>query len=406
MRLHVAGSAAVALLLLCAGTLEAQEPATFAQAIAAGNTGMKLRYRYEFVDDADFGKNANASTLLLRLNHRTATWRRWSAFAEFDYLFELWPKDFNSAAGTSGPGRDIYPVVADPAGPDLNQLYFQYQPDEALRVRLGRQRILLDDERYVGGVGWRQNEQTYDALSFNYTGLDRTTVFYSYVANVARIFGSSVPAGSHEQSTHLLHANVELSKAWSVTGYAYLIDNDDAPDFSTNTFGARLVGGIPVNDARLALHLEFARQAEAGNAPVAFDAGYLRAEALWETGPLGAGIGIELLESNNGQGFRTPLATLHAFNGWADRFLSTPSAGLEDRYVKANFKTGDWNIQLRYHDFKSDVGNEDFGSELDASAATRIAERYALLLKLAVFDGSDGPFADTTRAWVMVTRDF
>src|SRR3546814_3293516 len=64
--------------------------------------------------------------------------------------------------------------------------------------------------------------------------------------------------------------------------------------------------------------------------------------------------------------FQTPLATLHAFNGWADRFLSTPGNGLEDIYVGVGGKHGQWNWQALWHDFSADRGGADYGTELDA----------------------------------------
>ena len=130
-------------------------------ALAAGSANLDLRYRYEFVDLGNFDDDANASTLLFRLNYETGGWNGWTGFLEFDQVVEILSDDFNSGAGTSSASRDRYPVVADPNGSDLNQLYAQYAPNRDWQLRFGRQRIVLDDQRYVGGVVWRQNEQTY-----------------------------------------------------------------------------------------------------------------------------------------------------------------------------------------------------------------------------------------------------
>ena len=140
-------------------------------AIASGKAGVTLRYRYEFVDQESFDDNANASTLLIRLQYETAAWNGWSGFIQFDEILEVLVNDFNSGAGTSSPRRDRYPVVADPNGSDMNQLYLQYAPNDDWRTRLGRTLINLDDQRFVGGVGWRQNEQTYDGGSLQFKGL-------------------------------------------------------------------------------------------------------------------------------------------------------------------------------------------------------------------------------------------
>lgn len=391
------------LLPLSAGADE--DDSSFENALLNGKAHIDFRYRYEWVDSDALAKDANASTLRLRINYATDTWSGWSAFIEADHVAEVLINDFNSGSGTS-PGREQYPVVADPRGTDLNQFYFEYAGAADWRFRLGRQRILLDNQRFVGGVGWRQNEQTYDGLSATFSGLDRTEVFYSYVANVNRIFGDRVAAGDHSQDTHLLNARVKLSADWAVTGYAYLIDNDDSPALSTNTFGARLSGGIAVDGGKLTVLGEFASQSDAANSPANFDADYYRLEIGYDLdNGFGVGFGLESLggdASVAGRAFRTPLATLHAFDGWADQFLSTPDAGLEDLFIRFGYKRGPWTLAAVYHDFSADSGSQDYGTEVDLSLNRKLGSRYGLLFKFAGFDGAGG-YADTSKFWLMFT---
>ena len=390
---------------LCAASAWA-EGDDVAAAITAGKASLDLRYRYEFVDQDTFSRNANASTLRVRLNYQTAAWQSWSGFIEFDQVIEVIADNFNSGAGTSGPGRNVYPVVADPDGADLNQLYFQYAPGDAWTARIGRQRILLDDHRFVGNVGWRQNEQTYDSLSFKYRGFRNTEVFYSYVTNVNRIYGDGVPAGDDDQDTHLLNVNVGIAEGWKLIGYAYLIDSDDTPAFSTNTFGARVSGAVTRGDNRFELLGELATQSDSANNPASFDTSYYRLQGTWTHKLFSAGVGLESLGSDNGQGFRTPLATLHAFNGWADQFLTTPGTGLEDLYVNFGYKPAKWNLQFVYHDFSAESGSGDFGSELDLSAGRKLTDRYSLLFKAALFNADSAAYVDTNKFWVMLTAGF
>jgi hypothetical protein len=405
-------AAAAGTILTLASVSSAAQDQSFGEAIARGDAGLDLRYRYEFVDqDAldpeDALKDANASTLRIRLNYKTGTWGGgWSGFIEADNVIEVLFDDFNSGSGTSSPRRNDYATVADPKGSDLNQLYFQYAPNDDWQTRVGRQRILLDDQRYVGGVGWRQNEQTYDALSVRYQGFESGQIFYSYVVNVNRIFGNEVPAGDHQQDTHLLNAAVNLTDAWKLTGYAYLIDNDDLAAFSTSTFGLRASGKLKAGEGSFNLLAEFATQSDYGNNPASFDANYFRIQADWSLDRLSVGAGMESLGSDNGTGFITPLATLHLFNGWADQFLSTPSGGIEDLYLKLGFKPGKWNLQLVYHDFSAETGSSDYGTEIDLSAQRKLGNRYGVLLKLADFQADDAPFVDTLKFWVMLTASY
>lgn len=398
----------IAVLATLSGMAVAGDARDLAGAVAAGEAQVALRYRYEYVDQEGFANDARASTLRLRIGYKTAEWRRWRAFGEFDYVGELLADDYNSGGGTS-PERAGYPVVADPDGADLNQLYAEHTAG-AWRSRFGRQRILLDDHRFVGHVGWRQNEQTFDAVSFQGKLRGDAKVFYAWVGNANRIFGDTVSAGDHRMNTHLLRGSVSLGEHTELTPYGYLIDNDDDPTASTATFGARLHGTIPSGPGSFSWILEFATQSDAGNAPVEYDAEYLRAEGQWTTArALTLAAGLESLGGDRtvaGTAFRTPLATLHAFQGWADQFLATPDAGIRDLYGRLSQEYGRWRFEAVYHDFSADAGGADYGRELDLSAALDIGERYVLLLKSAHFNAAHPAFNDTDKLWLMLSATY
>ena len=387
------------------------ENQTLAGAISSGKATVGFRYRYEYVNDDNPGlvdDTAHASTIRLRLNYKTGSYMNWSAFGEFDYVSELLARDFNSLSGSS-PARDIYPVVADAKGPDLNQLYLDYDPTDSFKFRLGRQRILLDNQRFVGGVGWRQNEQTYDGVTFDTKFAGNAQLKYSYVSTVRRIFGNDVPAGRHDVDAHLFNLNVKLTDEWAVTPYYYYIDNEDSASASTGTVGIRATGNLAVGENKLALLGEFASQSDAANNPVNYDADYFHlSAALTLENSLSFGIAYESLggdEAVDGAAFRTPLATLHAFNGWADKFLSTPDAGINDLYVTVKGKAGKWNLTGVYHDFTAESGSADWGTEFDVSAGRPFSERYGILFKAAFYD-ADQYAADTTKFWIMLTGNY
>jgi hypothetical protein len=395
--------------LMAVGGMAGADTSNLADAVTAGEAHAALRYRFEHVGQENFTENADASTLRLRLNYTTGTWRDFGMFAEFDYVGELFVNDFNSGAGTS-PARSQYPVVADPKGADLNQLYVDYTGMPGWQWRLGRQRILIDDHRFVGNVGWRQNEQTFDALSVTNKSLWRTDLFYSVVTNVNRVFGDTVADGDHSMNTHLLHAKINLSERLSVTPYGFYIDNDDDPAASTSTFGVRLAISQPLGGGTLDFLADAARQADAANAPVDFDATYLRLDVLWTSrGGLSLAVGAESLGGDHtvsGAAFRTPLATLHAFQGWADQFLVTPNGGIDDLHGKLGYRRGPWQWQAAFHDFSAESGSADYGTELDFSVSRNFGERYGLLLKSAIFNADEAPFVDTRKYWLMLSADY
>ena len=399
-----------ATLILMAMTSNAQESkdTSLAAAVTSGETHLGFRYRFENVDQDGFSDDANASTVRLRLNYQTGSWQDWSGFVEFDYVGELLFNDFNSLGGSS-PGRDRYPVVADPKGPDLNQLYLDYAPAGDTKVRLGRERIVLDNHRFVGDVGWRQNIQTFDGLGFNFSGWPDTQVFYRYVTTVRTILGNDVAAGRQDNDTHLLNAKVKLSDDWSVIPYLYYIDNNDVAAFSTATIGARLTGKVSVANSMVNLVAELATQSDAANNPVSYDAQYLHAAANWSLNKSWTlGLAFESLGGDQnvaGAAFRTPLATLHAFQGWADKFLATPGAGVDDFYVTAKYKYGVWNFTGVYHDFSAESGSADWGTELDLSAGRSFGDHYGLLFKAAFYD-ADQHATDTNKFWIMFTGKY
>jgi hypothetical protein len=384
---------------------------SLADAITAGTATVGFRYRYEYVNDDNpslVEDVANASTVRLRMNYRTAPYRKLTAFGEFDYIGEILLNDFNNLSGD--PGRGDYPVVADPKGPDLNQLYLDYDPNDDTKIRAGRQRILLDNHRFVGNVGWRQNEQTYDALTLDMKAGGNTQFRYSFVNHVRRIVGSEVPGGRHRVDAHLLNATVKINDAWAVTPYYYRLDYQDAPQFglSTGTFGIRATGGIAVGENRLDLVGEFASQTDIGNNPANIDANYFNIAATWAIkGGLSFGLAWESLGGDviAGRAFQTPLATLHAFQGWADKFLTTPDAGVDDLFLTVKGNAGKWNLTGVYHDFSAETGSGDWGSEFDFSAGRKLTDNYGILLKAAIYDADQYAF-DTTKFWVMLTGNY
>ncbi len=57
---------------------------------------------------------------------------------------------------------------------------------------------IWDNARFIGNVGFRQNEQTFDALRVGTTYLPDTDIGYTYLEEVHRIFGRDHAAGRLE----------------------------------------------------------------------------------------------------------------------------------------------------------------------------------------------------------------
>jgi hypothetical protein len=395
------------LIALISGQAQAAE--SLKEMFTQGKGGLSLRYRLENVDQDNFAKDAVASTIRARLNFKTADWNGWGLFAEYDFVQTIGWDDYNAGAGNT-PDRGQYPVVADPTGMDLNQVYVSWKPAAGSEFRAGRQRIIYDNARFVGNVGWRQNPQTYDGVSYRFKNEAGVDLQVAYIGHVNRIFGRDVAAGDQSVDIFTGNASKNLQGVGKLTAYIYDIDNEDSAAFSTTTYGLRLNGKHKTGSTTLGYTVEYAHQNETANNPVDYSANYWRFDLSATFGAVTPYIAYESLGGDVTRGgamFRTPLATLHAFNGWADKFLATPGAGLSDAMIGVKGKLGSWNWNVVYHDFEAESGNAKFGNELDASLATKFSKHYGVLFKAASFNAdSSSSGVDTVKLWVQLTANF
>lgn len=365
-------------------------------ALADSETKLHLRTRFEAVDQ-DGLDGASALTHKTRLTWQSGRFRGVDLLLEMDDTTALTDVDYNDGTGINTDTA----VVADPEGTEINQAVLGFQAGET-RLQVGRQRILLDNQRFVGGVGWRQNEQTYDGLAIKNTALDNTELFYAYIHNVNRIFGETVSAGDHKHQSHLLNLRYSGLGAGALVAYAYLLDNETAPGLASDTLGLRWEGKI---NGRLGYNLEYAAQNEAGDNPADYSADYWLAEGVATLADFTFKAGYEVLGSDEGAAaFATPLATLHAFQGWTDKFLATPPTGVQDLYLSAGRSVGPVKLTLAYHSLSADEGAADYGSEVGLVAATHLGP-VGLTLKWADYRADE--FAtDTQKFWLMASTTF
>ncbi|MBU2886437.1 alginate export family protein [Gilvimarinus agarilyticus] len=385
--------------LMSAFAAQAQEAASIKEALTQGDVKLNFRLRYEDVN-WDGLTDSDALTLRTRLSFTSQSYQGFGLTLEMDDVQELLDADYRTAGNDAlNPGTAI---IADPAGTEVNQTFLSYQAPAKTTIKYGRQRILLDNQRFIGGVGWRQNEQTYDAFSLSNKALEDGTFFYAYVHNVNRIFGEDNPIGDHKHEAHLINFNYAGWDAGKLSLYAYLLDNETAAALSSDSVGVRWAGKAGES---VGYTLEYAIQSDAGDNPVSYDANYLLAEASVKFSGVSIKGGYEVLGSDDGVvAFSTPLATLHKFQGWTDRFLGTPAAGVEDLYVGVSGALGGVKLAATYHDLSAEYGSTDYGQEIDISAAKKIGP-VTLLVKYADYQADDFG-SNTQKLWVMLNATF
>ncbi|GAA5317630.1 MAG: hypothetical protein AseanaTS_28350 [Candidatus Pelagadaptatus aseana] len=390
-------------------TVQVHAADSIAEAVKEGKASISFRLRHEDVDvDNASEDNSTAQTLKTRLNYKTGDYKGFTAFVELDDVTALGDEDYATSKALKLTGN--YPgetIIADPEGTEVNQAYLAYTGYDSV-VKYGRQRILLDNQRFVGGVGFRQNEQTYDAISITNNSITDTTVFYAHIDNVNRIFGEDDPAVSDtESSTDLLNIKYAGLEVGTLTFYSYLLDETDA-DTQYDTYGLRFAG----KTGAFGYALEYATQDKDLASGVSYDADYMLAEGSFTVEGVKLTLGYESLGSDNGDyGFSTPLATGHKFQGWADQFLSTPDEGINDLYFSVGGKIAGVKVLAVYHDFTADEDNassdDDLGSEYGILIAKKFGN-YGLSAKYASYSEGDDSFgkADVDKLWITATASF
>jgi hypothetical protein len=397
------GFAAVGVLCLLPIVAVEADPVndTIDNLIQGGTADLSFRYRYETVEQDNALDDAHASTLRTRLTLKSGAVHGFSALLEADNVSTVGPDDYDSLVQDKYRGN--HSVVADPVGTEINQAYGQYQFAENAGIRGGRQRILHAGQRFVGGVGWRQNEQTYDSGTFSYTG-ETYTLDYGYLWGVNRIFDGSdksVQDTYFDSDSHILLGSAKTSLG-TFSGFAYALDFNDAAALSSMTVGARYSGSYKM----LGFDATYASQSDYGDNPTAYDADYVALEARAKIKPMTVTLGYELLGSDDGvTAFKTPLATLHKFQGWADLFLATPAGGIEDVYGGLAGSIGKVSLAAVYHDFSADEGDMEYGTEIDLVATYPFNAHIKGQIKYADYR-ADEYAVDTRKLWVTLMLAF
>ncbi len=362
---------------------------------------LSARLRYEDVHQTGFA-DATAFTLRTRLGVSPEPWHGWSALLEGENILPL-GGDRYSQAGLN-PGGAGRAVVADPTGTEINQAWLAFKRG-GTTVTAGRQRLVLDNARFVGDVGWRQNMQTFDAMVVQDRTLDDTVLTYAWLDRINRVFGNRHPQGSWESDSHLLNASCAGLEGGTLTGYAYLLDfGSAAAAQSCATYGASFAGGVKLpRGLRLGYRAEAAWQTDHSASPLDYSARYYVVEAGVSSAAAGLAAGHEVLGAGDGVGFKTPLATLHAFNGWADLFLTTPAAGLHDTYLKGTANLpGGLSLLVSQHWFGTDRAGADPGREFNLQAARKFGPHVGALLKYANFRRDSAAFPNVQKVWAQI----
>ncbi|MBJ6121757.1 alginate export family protein [Sphingomonas mollis] len=367
-----------------------------------------VRLRHEHVDQDGIAANADATTIRIRSGVQAST-GHWSATVEAQGNLAIVGDYYDGLNGTASR-----PLIADPQNVALYLAQVQYRTP-ALAITAGRQRIALDDERFVGNAPFRQNAQTYDAVRVEWIGVPNLKADVTYAWDVRTIWGID-GVGTRQQGIggDNVFANIGYrTPIGTVTGFAYLVDQDEVLvqgyRLSSQTYGARFAGTRPIGKAKLAYQASYARQSDYHRNPIDYAADYYLADIGLDLNGPKLGAGYEVLGASSGTAltsFQTPLSSLFKFQGWVDKFLTTPADGIRDVYGSAGYG---WkaigalqavSLQAVYHRFESDRAVRHYGNEIDLLASARVG-RTTASVRYADYD-ADRFGNDTRKLWLQL----
>jgi len=370
----------------------------------------ETRIRYEHASTDTDPLDANGITVRLRPALEVDLTKRFTALFEAEAIFAI-VDEFDDGSGND-PSR---PVILDPNGLELNRASLQYQITDQTFVTAGRQRLALDDQRFIGSLAFRQNDQTFDALHFSSRFLDGITVQSGYFDRVNRILGADNPAGRFRGDSYYFNVNVPTPLG-RIGAFHYAFDlGTDAQlpvsdIFSSRTTGIRLDGRFHRDRLGLDWEASYARQVDHADNPLDYAADYWLAGVTAFAGPAKLNLRFESLGADDEQAFQTPVGTLHAFQGAADIFLVTPNAGVEDFSASGTWDFGGLGpfdkitSRLTFHDFKDEANGDSLGEEIDFDLSAVLGPWR---IDFTVADYRADTFAsDTLRVFFGITHRF
>ena len=397
---------------------------SLAQAITGGHLLVDVRSRYEFVDQqktATLTDNAEAYTVRTRIGWETAFWNGLQMVVEGKAVRDLAAERYavNVPGATTPPlngaDRARYPLVNDPETTELERAQLTWKSIEAFEVTGGRQRILIDDQRFVGDVGWRQDDQTFDAVRTD-VKLGQVRLFYAYLFHINRILGTQ---RDWDSDSHLVNLVWSPATALQLEGFLYALDFSNSAANTSLTKGLKVSGAYPAGPVKLAYHATFARETDYRHATTPYGLDYWSGDIAASAGMFSGRASYESLQGNGVRGFITPLATTFQFQGWADAFVQPLGGdksfvdGLKDFNLTFDVKPPlsaphlfKPDLMVVWHDFHDQRTGAALGREWDALAQANLTKRLTAQLRFANFErvttvptGTALPPPSRTKVW-------
>ncbi len=320
----------------------------------------------------------------------------------------------------------------------LSEAWGQYYLTKNSSVKVGRQIISYDNQRFLGGLEWAQQGRRHDALLYLYENADKKTKFHFGAAfnqdddipeprllqgQGARFFSDN---GNYKSMQYGWFNKVFDTGKISVLALNAGYQNADSTVSNKQTFG--LIGSKKFGKITLGGDLYYQTGEFANNS---VDAMLVGINATFKTSATPLTFGYEHISgkddddtSSDITNFSPDFGTNHAFNGFMDYFFVGPAngnVGVSDFYLKTKFKIGEKGaLTAHAHQFLTgstqldESGNElskSMGTEIDLVYSLKVSPEISFVLgysqmfatdTMEALRGGDASLL-TNWAWTMIT---
>jgi len=284
-------------------------------------------------------------------------------------------------------------------GFDLHQGYLQwgFGQDVETELRVGRQALVLGEQRLVGAVNWTQQGRSFDGARLSALPAE------AFKLDVFAMKLQEASSGTYAFDGEFLGAygTTDLGTAGSLDLYALLVRDSREEGTEEGTFGALWKGRAGPVDLRLEGSLQ--RGDRRGQDVSAYMLGARAGVAVHEKATLTLWYdhlsGDDDPEAGEVGVFNTLFATNHAFYGYADYFLNIPEdtggLGLRDLAVKLTLDPDpDTQLRVDLHAFSTaeegELSTRRLANELDLTLTQRITPELSAMGGFSWVQALDG----------------
>ncbi|MDO4229256.1 MAG: alginate export family protein [Capnocytophaga sp.] len=264
-------------------------------------------------------------------------------------------------------------VTDKTGGASVFEAYAVFPLAKKLTTKIGRQMIVLDDDRIFGSLDWHPAGRSHDAVNLNWKASDKFLLrsFFAFNQNYtdrninspAQQYFSPTNAQPY-QHMETVYGLFDISESNKIS---FLLSNlgfqDDAKEdktYNMQTFGFHYVGGYNNWKYGLTSYFQTGKNssgATKGASMFAINAGYKFSDIFTLTAGLDYLSGKSTDDTSaKDKAFDPFSGTNHKFYGFMDYYYvpTVNPVGLVNPYITANFRTGEKsNLSVTWHNFNS-----------------------------------------------------